>query len=271
MMIGVVGGGVVGHSTARAWMEHADVRVYDLVKERRTHTLPQVLDCNVVFVCLPTPQVKDGLAADISAIESFFTEARKLPNGLLPIYALRSTVPIGTTRRLKERLGLPRICHNPEFITARVALTDAQTPARNIIGATDFNSTTDTAAARLTELYAKRFPGVPVHQMTSDESEAVKLFQNSFFAVKLSFWNEVYTLAETLGLDWETIMAGILADGRIAHAHTKVPGVDSKFGWGGSCLPKDIASLVQQMTDQGLRCDVSYGAMARNFDDRARS
>jgi UDPglucose 6-dehydrogenase len=268
--LGVVGNGVVGGAMARAFMEHAEVRVYDVVKEKATHTLPQVLDAEIVMVCLPSPQQKDGLAADLSAIDAFFRQAIGYPNGKLPAYVLRSTVPIGTTRRLKEKYGLPRICHSAEFLTARCALTDAQTPARNIVGATDFNGGLDTASSRLTELYAKRFPGVPIHQMTSDESEATKLFVNGFFAVKVAYWNEVYTLAETLGLDWETVMEGVLSDGRIAHAHTKVPGPDG-FGFRGFCLPKDIASLVQQMTDQGLRCDVSYGAMARNFDDRARS
>jgi UDPglucose 6-dehydrogenase len=269
--LGVVGNGVVGGAMARAFMEHAEVRVYDVVKEKATHTLPQVLDAEIVMVCLPSPQQKDGLAADLSAIDAFFRQAIGYPNGKLPAYVLRSTVPIGTTRRLKEKYGLPRICHSAEFLTARCALTDAQTPARNIIGVTDFNSGLDVASGKLTELYAKRFPGVPIHQMTSDESEAVKLIQNSLFATLVAFWNEAYTLAEVKGLDWETVQEAILSDGRVPHSHFKVPGPDGKFGYGGVCLPKDIASLVNHFTEEGLRCDVSYGAMARNFDDRVRS
>jgi UDP-glucose 6-dehydrogenase len=98
MKLGVIGGGVVGAAMARAFMEHAEVRVYDVVKERATHTLAQVLDSDICFVCLPTPQQKDGLAADTSAIDAFFRQAIGYPNGKLPAYVLRSTFPIGTTR-----------------------------------------------------------------------------------------------------------------------------------------------------------------------------
>jgi UDPglucose 6-dehydrogenase len=271
MKLGVIGGGVVGAAMARAFMEHAEVRVYDVVKERATHTLAQVLDSDICFVCLPTPQQKDGLAADTSAIDAFFRQAIGYPNGKLPAYVLRSTVPIGTTRKLKEKYGLPRICHSAEFLTARCALTDAQTPARNIVGATDFNGGLDTAASRLTELYAKRFPGVPIHQMTSDESEATKLFVNGFFAVKVAFFNECYWFADALGLDWETVMEGVLADGRIAHSHTKVPGVDGRAGFGGFCLPKDLASFVHQIAETGETPFVTHAALQRNFLDRERS
>lgn len=274
MRVGIIGGGVVGRATARAFIEHvADVRVYDVVKERRTHQLHETLDCDLVFVCLPTPQTAGGHACDVSAVEAFFAEQVNLRHfdARRANFVLRSTVPIGTTRRLREQYGLPNLVHSPEFLTARVAVTDAQLPARNIIGypATPAGGFGNECGSLLHMLYERRFHGVPVHVMTSDESEAVKLLQNSFFAVKVAFWNECYAFAERAGLDWERVLSAVLADGRISHSHTKVPGPDGKRGFGGTCLPKDLANLITCIEGQGLSAAVTRAASARNERDRA--
>jgi UDPglucose 6-dehydrogenase len=263
MKVGVVGCGVVGHATARSYMEFGEVRVFDVLKERRTHSLEETLACDVVFVCLPTPQAEGHLYADCRAVDDFF----RLQQGSAAHFCLRSTVPIGTTRRLRERYDLPNITHSPEFLTARCAATDAQLPSRNIIGIP--GPITDEKLP-LYDLYYERFPGVPILEMTSNESEAVKLVLNSFFAVKVAFFNEANTLAKKFGLDWERVMEGVLSDGRIAHAHTRVPGPSGGFGFGGVCLPKDLASFAAQLQSAGLRADVSTAALLRNREDRKR-
>jgi UDPglucose 6-dehydrogenase len=258
MRIGVVGGGLVGHSTARAFMEHAEVRVYDTVPERATHPLADVLECDIVFVALPSPQKADSLACDLSIIEDFFASVK----GHQTNFVLRSTVPIGTTGRLREQYGLSNLAHSPEFVTARAAVVDAQTPARNIVGGVPGPG--GCACEELLEgLYRRRFPGVPVLRMTSDESEAVKLILNTFFSVKLSFFNEARTLTDRLGLNWDSVVAGVLSDGRVAHAHTTVPG---KHGWGysGACLPKDAANFIQCCKEAGTPSYVALGAHQRN-------
>lgn len=280
MKIGIIGAGVVGHATARSFIEHVDeVRVHDRIKAKETHDLSTTLESDLIFLCLPTPQSSEGLACDTSAIDGFFQygmpERFKSAN-----LVLRSTVPIGTTRRLREQYGLTNIVHSPEFLTARCAVVDAQMPARNIIGSpgfTDDRSLTtyygngDTADT-LHALYERRFPGVPVLRMTSDESEAVKVFQNSIFAVTVSLWNELQHFAEKAGLDWERVRAAILADGRIANAHSRVPGNDG-FGFSGTCLPKDLASFVHQYRELlGFSPWVTKAAHIRNAEvDRKRS
>lgn len=266
MKIGVVGNGVVGNATARCFMEYAEVRVWDIVKEKTTHPLKEVLDCNLIFICLPTPMKVGSHAADTSAIESFFRDVAQ--DEPYRCYVLKSTVPIGTTRLLRERYNLANLVHSPEFLTARCAITDAQIPARNIIGGTG-GSVGCRTEADLYDLYRLRFPGVPIHWMTSDESEAVKLIVNGFFAVKLAYFNEMWTLADKHSLDWDVVMAGILSDGRIAHAHTKVPGPHG-FGFSGACLPKDIASIVAQLEEAGLLAAVTRAAMERNQLDLQR-
>ncbi len=237
MRIGVIGNGVVGHATARCFMEFTEVRVYDKIAERRTHSLNEVLECDLVFVCVPEAFI-ESVAATVEA-------SKPLTN-----LVIKSTVPIGTTRHLAERYVLPNLVHSPEFLTARCAVTDAQLPARNIIGSPVtpdrlWDDAPVGSRAILADLYKRRFPGVPFFVMTSDESEAVKLIQNGFFAVKIAFFNEINTLCEEWNLDWERVRAAILADGRIAHSHTQVPGPDGKYGFGGTCLPKDLKQLIE--------------------------
>ncbi len=267
MKLGVIGGGTVGTALARSYMEWCDVRVFDTVRERRTHSLAEALAGDVIMVCLPTPKCPDSMACDLSAVEGFFASQE----GSDANFVLRSTVPVGTTRRLREQYSLANLTFSPEFLTARCSFTDAQMPARNIVG----GSVCDGAAA-LMKLYRRRFPGVPTHLMTSDEAELVKLATNCFFSVKLSYWNEVRHLADKLNLDWDRVMRGILADGRIAHSHTSVPGPDGKFGFGpdnpNACLPKDLASLIHQMDALDLQPGVMRAAFERNeLLDRPRA
>lgn len=271
LKVGVVGGGVVGQATARSYLEFVDeVRVYDIVNEKSTHSLTRVLECDVIFICLPTPQNELDLSCNLSYLRSFFGDHR----GYRKNFVLRSTVPVGTTNQFYEEFELPNLVHSPEFLTARCATTDAQMPARNIIGLPrsaplltdkEYNN----IGGQLRDLYKKRFPQVPTLVMRSDESELVKLAVNSFFATKVAFFNEVHCLAEQFDMLWSNVMKGILSDGRIAHSHTNVPGRDG-FGFGGSCLPKDLANLIHCLEAAGVNPEITYAVHQRNIEDRKR-
>ena len=271
MRIGIVGGGVVGRATARTFLEHVkEVRVYDVVKERSTHNFDDTIgrwdsSVDLVFLCLPTPQEQNSLGCYLGHVDDVCGELSRIQ--AKGNYVLRSTVPIGTTRRLREKYNLPNLVHSPEFLTARCAVEDAHLPARNVIGEPDWKGDgpfRSVCANHLVRLYNLRFPGVPVYPLSSDESEAVKLMQNSFFAVKVAFWNECRALADKMGLDWNSLLPAILADGRIGSSHTKVPGPDGKRGFGGTCLPKDLANLIQCIQDTGLRAPLCAAAHSRN-------
>lgn len=263
MRIGIVGGGTVGRATARAFMEYAEIRVHDRVPELSTHSIETTLDSDVVFVCLPTPATATG-AADVSAIVEFFRTAT-LPRGRSTNFVLRSTVPIGTTRMLSQDFDLPNLVHSPEFLTARCSIVDAQLPARSIIG---YPRKGHRPFAPLGELYASRFPGVQTFYLSSDESELVKLAVNSFFAVKVAFFNEARALSDASDCDWDSVLTAVLADGRIAHSHTSVPGPDGKRGFGGACLPKDLADFACCCEAAGVRPRIALAALARNTEDR---
>lgn len=266
--LGVIGGGTVGHALAKSYVEFCETRVYDVQANLRTHSLEETLDCDLVFVALPTPQQKDSLACDLTAIHQFFAS---IPHDhSYTHFVLRSTVPIGTTKLLVETYRLPNLVHSPEFLTARCAVTDAMLPSRNVVGVPLLDNDRGHAGGwpgageDLIQFYNKRFPQTPIFCVTSDESEAVKLIQNSFFAVKVAFWNEMYTLCQKLGLEWQCVLNAILADGRVDPSHTQVPGPDGKRGFGGACLIKDLSSLISIIRQSGCMDYVTDAALERN-------
>lgn len=246
--IGVIGGGVVGKALSRTYLGFCDVQVWD--KQVELSTVGSITDVtknsDLVFLCLPTPQKHGTHELDISAIHDVFRliKMNSSSGGLQNInFVLKSTVPIGTTESLHKEYQI-NIVHSPEFLTERTAYGDAQKPAVNFIGIPKdmWGSGFDVVLA-LMQTYAIRFPGVRVMDLFSDETEAIKLITNAFFASKITFFNEVYQLCEKMGLSWDDVRSGVLADGRISSSHTKVPGPDGDFGYGGKCLPKDTCQL----------------------------
>lgn len=271
MKIGVVGAGFVGGAMARAFMEHAEIRVHDVLPDRSMNTLAEVLECDFVFVCLPTPMqdAKEGVyRPDLTYLHGFFGSIEGSKTRLI----LKSTVPVGTTEQMAKQYWLPNLVHSPEFLTARCANIDAQTPARNIVGYTSEEGSKKTAD-EFGEVLKKRFPGIQLFVMRSNATELVKLMCNNFFAVKVAFFNEMFRFVEHLGgeengIVWDELLGAVLADGRIAHAHTKVPGPDGKFGFGGTCLPKDLKNTITHMQALGMEPSVLQGAWLRNFAER---
>lgn len=283
MKIGIVGNGVVGHATARCYMEDHEVRIYDSVKAKSTHDLTSTLESDIIFVCLPTPGKGVGfpikeVGCDLLYINGFFqnqvADRFKKAN-----FVLKSTVPVGTCDKLLSDYGLMNLVHSPEFLTQRYAVTDAQCPSQLIIGFPDEPSAAEwpiydsSIEHPIYRLYVSRFHGVPIRVMSSNQSEMVKLGLNSLFGVKLAFLNELNLLCERLGIDWQPVIEGMLGDGRISHSHTKVPGPDGQYGFGGSCLPKDLYMLATQIEmNETLDAPNSLirTAWGRNHFDRKR-
>lgn len=280
--LGVIGGGVLGRAVARGFLEHIpEVKVFDNIKERATHTVEEAATCDVVMICLPTPAKPNGVC-DTTAIDDFLDDAKRNKWWTQErCYVIRSTVPVGYTMQRWDIAQQPidddeeivPLLHSPESLTARCALTDFQIPARNIIGMpykkaceSDLQNESwlNAAASTLQHLYQTRFPGVQCLIMSSNESELVKLACNAFFATKVTFFNAIHQTANQHGCDWNTIRAGILSDGRIAHAHTQVPGPSGELGYGGACLSKDTASL---RTSMKARCAQLLWAVERTNAD----
>lgn len=268
-MIGIVGKGFVGQAVYAAFSPFHETRVHDVDARRSLHSLEEVAECDVVFLCLPTPSRPDG-SCDTSIVESVVAKFAKREKPLV----VKSTVTPGTCDHLARKYQIPGLLHSPEFLSARTAIADYLCPARHIIGCGGFQhgdgiTVPSMAATELRELYESRFPGIPVHVMQRRESELVKYVQNAFFATKISFFNEMRTLSRKIDADWDTVLSGVMADGRIAHSHTMVPGASGEYGFGGECLPKDISALADFCRSLGIMPYVLAGAMARNQKARA--
>lgn len=249
--IGVIGNGFVGNAVANGFSPFVvdGVRIYDIDPKRRTHGLVGTINSDFVFICLPTPMVDaEGGECNLSIIEEFFDMLKKDDlSGNNPIFIIKSTVPIGTTRKLQEKHSWLNIIHNPEFLTAANAKEDFLNADRTVLG-----GSCEQSLAKTKELYSEFFPDVPIHTMTSDESESVKYFANCFLATKVMFFNEMKVLTESLGVDFDKIGEAVTADTRIADSHWKVPGPDGDYGFGGTCFPKDTNALIDTMEKNGM-------------------
>jgi len=243
--IGIIGTGFVGGAIMRGFTLFTDVKAYDKDPHRSCNPLEEVCKQDIVFLCLPTPMVRaDGGETDLSIIRAVCNQVKPLA-GSSTVFVLKSTVPVGTTQKLRKEIGISLV-HNPEFLTARRADLDFITPARTVIGGDSHD------IAIVAELYKERFPGTNMLLMTSDESEAVKYISNCFFAVKVIFFNEMKLGLSSFPINWDTVMEGVLTDGRIGCSHYQVPGHDGKFGFGGTCFSKDISSLIEQIKSKGF-------------------
>lgn len=260
--VGIVGNGVVGKATGDAFANCGmDVKRWDVSAERCQHSLKEVLDTGLVFVCLPTPPMGNG-ACDVYALQLFFTDVQVDSYKNLTTFVIRSTTPVGFTNSVSTLYSYPSVYHWPEFLDAATADRDAAHPRCVILGkAGGFGTYKDGPYHLIMGCFPWLDEGLCV---TSDESEAIKLFVNTFFCVKNAAFNEFHLFADAKGLDWERVVNGILADGRISPVHTRVPGPDGRRGFGGACLPKDLDSMIRQMLDAGVPAETMAAAYRTN-------
>jgi len=246
--IGIVGNGFVGNALYENFKIKFNTKVYDSLKERSFNSLDEVLSCDIVFVCLPTPMsISEGCDCNLEIINNFFTSIKENCKSL---FVIKSTVPVGTTKKLCETRKDLRIIHNPEFLTAANAKKDFENSYRNVIGGNKED------AKILEKFYEHMFPKAKNFLVSSDESEMIKYFANVFLATKVSFFNLVYDVCQNYSSNYENIIDGICSDERIGYSHSKVPGPDGDRGFGGTCFPKDINALINTLEQQQLNSSI---------------
>jgi UDPglucose 6-dehydrogenase len=258
--IGVVGFGFVGESQVFAFSPIADIKVFDIDPIKKTHSLEETINQDLVFVCLPTPMKENG-TQDISLIENFFRDVSRLTSKK-PIYILKSTVLPGTTSRLEKEFNLD-IVFCPEFLTEKTAKLDMLTQSRIIIGGSN-----PLKVHKVKELFETRFGKKHYIITDSTSAEIIKYMSNNFLALKISFMNEYYNLVENIGGDWKTITEGFSSDPRIGNSHTQVPGHDGKNGFGGTCFPKDINAIIEFSKQNGTKMPTLEAAWETNLKVR---
>tara|TARA_X000000368_G_scaffold89881_1_gene68568 strand:- start:1459 stop:2634 length:1176 start_codon:yes stop_codon:yes gene_type:complete len=191
-----------------------------------------IKEADFCIICVPTDFDEKKKSFNTDSIDKVIKLINTI-NKNVPI-VIKSTVPIGYTKKIKEKIDSNEIIFSPEFLREGNALTDNQYPSRIIVGSDSENAR---EFAKILKNSSKE-PNVKILLMNSSDAEATKLFSNSFLAMKVAFYNELDNLALENNLDAEKIILGMSLDHRIGNLYN-----NPSFGYGGYCLPKDIKQL----------------------------
>jgi len=230
MKIGFIGQGFIGKSYA----DDFEKREFDIVRYDNISydsNKPLLKECEVVFIAVPTPTTLNGF--DLSIVEEVM--------GLLKegtIAVIKSTVVIGSTRKLQEKFKDLIVMHSPEFLTAKTAGIDAANPTRNIIGITKDEHRE--AAEKVMEI----LPKAPYEKIVdSNTAELIKYGGNNWFYFKVVYMNILYELAKKTDGNFDDIVEAMSADPRIGSTHLEVEHQGGR-GAGGYCFIKDFEAFI---------------------------
>lgn len=244
MNIGIVGLGIVG-SAVKYGFEKLGHRVagHDIKDGTR---LEDVLDSEVVYLCLPTPQGEDG-HCDTSVLE-LVTEELLKKHGFEGIVAIKSTVTPGTTVKLQEQFATDKICHVPEFLRERAAIIDFTDNHDVCIIGTDSDEVFETVKESH-GYYPQKFI-----RLEPTEAEISKYFNNVYNATLITFANAFYELCQAKGADYGKIKNAMVQRDHIYNKYLDCN--DNLRGFGGMCLPKDTAAISALVREMDLPIDL---------------
>lgn len=247
-MAAVIGLGFVGSALHKSFAlkKVEPLGGYDRYKNGGIGSLEECLDAPILFLCLPTLYDEVHGEYDKSAIKE--TVANLANYEYQGVIVIKSTVEPGTTDELSKKYPALTIMHNPEFLSAATAFHDFHNQTHIVLGQGIHCS--DESVKLVHDFYHKYYPTAEISECKAIESESMKSFVNSFYSVKIQFFNELYLLCQKQGSDFEVIKSLMLKNDWINPMHTQVPGHDGKLSYGGACFPKDTNALLQTMKNQ---------------------
>lgn len=253
MKIGIVGYGHVGKAMHKLFQ---DAVIYDEPLELGARS--DINGCDTVFVCVPTPQGDNG-NCDTRIVEEVLSWIEA------PLIILRSTVKVGFTDKMMKKLH-KEIVFQPEYYGETVAHPFADLNERSWLV---FGGTKHGISLAIKTYQTVINSNIRIYQADAKTAEMAKYMENAFLALKVTFCNEMYDIANALGADYNIAREIWVADPRIGTSHTFV--YEDNRGYGGSCLPKDIASIVAQSKESGVDCSLLQSVIKKNNFYRGES
>ena len=254
--VGIIGMGFVGGAIADAMEQgYVDLIVVDPAKGYNK-TYSDLLDCDGVFVCVPSPQDEDG-TCDTSILEDVLSNLAKI--NYQGVVISKCTAPPDVYEQLNDRY--PNLIHAPEFLTAANAKEDYINGKFAMIGGRV--GVYQREAERLIRI-GQNSLGDNVVYCTIGEASLAKYAINSFMSTKVVFMNELYQLAQAMNLSYDHVAAMVRMDHRIGSSHLRVPGPDGSFGFGGACFPKDTSAMLKFAEQYKVALNVLDAAVKKN-------
>ena len=257
--IGIIGKGVLGTAIFDFFNEkNSEVIVYD--KYKKIGLFTDVLNCDILFLCLPTLFNEDTKTYDTNEINIICKLLSE--HNFNNIIILKSTVVPGTTCNLNKKYNLD-IIHNPEFLSEVTASEDFKNQNHIVLGSSE-----NQKLEKCVNFYKYYFKDAEISLMCSTESELMKIAVNNFYSSKLIFFNELYLLCQNLDISYEKVKDSMIKNNWINPMHTNVPGKNNKLGFGGMCFPKDTKAYLNFLKNNSEYFKIAEATVEENNELR---
>jgi len=252
MNIVIAGYGFVGHAVAAKFSKHMDITVVD--PKLGSETVADYENVDGVIICVNTPESANSSCDFSNVIAVLETVESNIP------VIIKSAVDVPAVLAIKEKFPNHQITYSPEFLRANTADRDFAAQQFVILGGGDQQF--------WEKVWTQAFPYIEVHLISDIEASIVKYAENSFLALKTTFFNQLYDLCEATGAEFQNVRWSLCRDERIGLDHSLVPGPDGKRGWGGHCFPKDTAAIVKFAQEVGA--NFTLIEEARKYNSKVR-